>query len=73
MKPILSDLTGFESAATALVTLAISLLICIGVFLLIRSLILWYWKIDAIVENQNKQLKELQKASNLIEQFINNK
>jgi len=70
MKTILCYLGGI--GFQELIVFILALLICIGIFLLIRSIILWYWKIDAIVENQKKQLEELQRTSALIEQLIRN-
>jgi hypothetical protein len=52
---------GAQELIAVLVAIVISLLI----FLALRALILWYWKITAIVENQQKQtaiLLEIQKA-----------
>lgn len=40
-------------------SLFIFLGICLLIFLAIRSIVLWYWKINAIVENQEKQLDAL--------------
>ena len=34
-----------------------------GVFLLIRKLILWYYKIDVRIENQNEIIRELKKLN----------
>lgn len=40
--------------------------ICLGIFLLIRSIMLWYWKIDIIVTTQTQQNAYLQKLVQLI-------
>jgi hypothetical protein len=60
-----------SSVLPGILILAIGIFITIAIFLLIRSFILWYWKVNLIVENQDRQLKELQKLSTLIEQFKN--
>jgi len=52
---------GFNGGS--IIVLLIALAILILVFLLVRSILLWYWKIDTIVENQEKQI-ELLKALN---------
>ena len=43
----------------SLLPLLVWFAIAILVFLLIRSLALWYWKIDKLVENQEKQIQLL--------------
>lgn len=43
-----------------LVILIIAVLICIGIFLVLRAVVLWYWKIDRIVTNQEIQNRLLQ-------------
>jgi len=30
--------------------------ICVALFLVFRTLVLWYWKVDVIVNNQQKQI-----------------
>lgn len=44
-------------SSSLLVTTLIILAIAIGVFLIIRSLMLWYWKVDVIVHNQELQIQ----------------
>lgn len=39
--------------------LVIVLGICLAIFLVLRALMLWYWKIDKIVMNQEKQIEAL--------------
>lgn len=51
-----------EIVVILLVLLGISL----GVFLLIRSIILWYWKIDKIVSNQQQQIILLQQQKDIL-------
>jgi hypothetical protein len=45
----------------------------IGVFLLIRSIMLWYWRVDKIVENQHAQLAELKRLVDLMAAQSNQK
>jgi hypothetical protein len=47
---------GFQELMLFLLVIAI----CIGVFLALRALMLWYWKVDRIVDNQQSQIKLLQ-------------
>lgn len=43
---------------TALVVLGVFL----GIFLIIRSIMLWYWKVDIIVRNQEEQIRLLARS-----------
>jgi len=45
-----------EDMIPGLVTLGIGFAIMLGIFLAIRAIVLWYWKIDTIVDNQQKQI-----------------
>jgi hypothetical protein len=49
----------FENGLIYLIAIAIIM----GVFLLIRKLILWYYKIDVRIENQNEIIRELKKLN----------
>lgn len=52
--------TNFTSTLiTALIVLGVLMLI----FLAIRAILLWYWKIDTIVDNQQKQIDLLQEIA----------
>jgi len=55
--------------ANFLFSFALIALVSIGLFLLIRSIMLWYWKVDTIVENLQRQFAELQKISRGIEKL----
>ena len=46
---------GFQELVAVFLTLGI----CILIFLTLRALMLWYWKINSIVENQEEQIKLL--------------
>jgi len=47
---------GFQEIIILIITLAF----CFGIFIAIRAVMLWYWKINTIVENQQTQIKLLQ-------------
>ena len=49
--------------------LIILLLITLGLFFLLRSIMLWYWKIDTIVKNQEDQKKLMKEQKDLLEQI----
>lgn len=56
-KTILQASYGDSSgAATIIVTTLIFIGILLVVFFIIRALVLWYWKIDVIVKNQETQI-----------------
>jgi len=51
--------------AGPIIGILIGLALCVGLFLALRSLMLWYWKIDTIVKNQemtNEILKAISKS-----------
>jgi hypothetical protein len=48
-----------EQVIQPVITFVIIAIICLGVFLAIRVLMLWYWRINSILENQEKQLLAL--------------
>lgn len=48
----------------------IGLAIVILIFLLLREVVMWYWKINAIIENQEKQLNSQQETNNLLSEQI---
>lgn len=49
-----------------LVTFVIGLAILVGLFLLFRSILLWYWKVDTIVKNQEETNALLRDLTNKI-------
>lgn len=49
--------------------LIIFLLITLGLFFLLRSIMLWYWKIDTLVKNQEDQKKLMKEQKDLLEQI----
>jgi len=50
-----------------LILILVLLLLPIGFFLLLRALVLWYWKVDIVVDNQDKQCKLLERQIALLE------
>jgi hypothetical protein len=54
--------------APELLTLIIGIGLFLLVFLLIRSIMLWYWKIDKQLYNQEVQISLLEKQNELLEQ-----
>ncbi|MFD2599300.1 hypothetical protein ACFSQ3_10070 [Sphingobacterium corticis] len=42
----------------SVIGLLISLAFALAIFLLFRSIFLWYWKVDKILENQQKQIDQ---------------
>jgi hypothetical protein len=58
-----------EKVIENLTVFGIGLAISIGLFLLLRSLLLWYWCIDSILKNQERQSLILKKQNELLEQI----
>jgi len=44
--------------------------IAVGIFLILRSLVLWYWKVYEIIGNQEKQIFEQHQTNNLLKKQI---
>ena len=58
-----------DSNSSMLPTLFTALFVfgfCLVIFLIIRSLVLWYWKVYVIIENQEKQIAEQHQTNNLL-------
>ena len=55
------DISGF-------VGLIIGIIVCLVIFLALRQLVLWYWKVETIITNQSKQIKMLESIYNSIEE-----
>ncbi len=43
--------------------LLIGIAICVLIFLALRQIMLWYWKVDTIIENQEKLIKLLEEQA----------
>lgn len=48
------------------------LLVSMGIFLLIRSIILWYWRINDIVNNQLQQTQILRDQTSILSKLLSN-
>lgn len=69
MKILLQEAgNGFGSAMGALIAIGVSLLI----FFVLRSVMLWYWKVDKIVENQQKQIQQMNTVIEAMSAFYRN-
>lgn len=44
-------------------------LVVVGLFFLVRSIFLWYWKIDVLVQNQEDQKKLMRDQRDLLEKI----
>ena len=53
---------------SGLVGLIIGIIVCLVIFLALRQLVLWYWKVETIITNQSKQIKMLESIYNSIEE-----
>jgi hypothetical protein len=48
----------------------ILIFILVGVFLLIRSIVLWYWKVDEMIKIQNDQKILMKEQRDLLKQIF---
>lgn len=55
--PALENSNGF-------ITILITLIVCVLVFLLCREIVCWYWKINKIASNQEEIIRLLKKIAN---------
>lgn len=69
---ILTIKSSFEDHLENGLIYLIALAAVIGVFLIIRKLILWYYKIDVRIENQNEIIRQLKKLNRVNEESENN-
>ncbi len=68
---ILQAAAGSSLGDNLLVTSIIAIAFFILVFFLVRSILLWYWKVDVIVKNQETQTDLLQRQNTLIQEQTN--
>lgn len=61
---------GGDSLVGTLTLTVFIIAIAIGAFLILRSLVLWYWKVYEIIGNQEKQIHEQQQTNNLLKNQI---
>lgn len=59
----------YQSQTQTLISLLIFLVVMVGLFVLLRSLMLWYWKIDIIIENQKQQIGLTKEQNSLLKQL----
>lgn len=55
-----------------LITSAIVLAVIVGLFILFRALILWYYRINEKIENQHRLIKQNNKIISLLENINDN-
>ena len=61
------------SGASAVVILIICIIVFIIIFLAIRSLVLWYWKVYDIIENQTRTNALLEEQNQLLRAYLKSK
>ena len=59
----------YQNQTQTLISLLIFLVVLVGLFVLLRSLMLWYWKIDIIIENQKQQIGLTKEQNSLLKQL----
>jgi hypothetical protein len=53
------------------VALIVGLAIVVGLFLILREVVMWYWKINTIIQNQEKQHHTQKHTNDLLNEYIN--
>lgn len=61
-----------SGSGTAFLNLIVYLAIIVGIFLLCRELICWYWKINKTISNQEEIIRLLRKIANENNETDNN-
>lgn len=63
-----SQAASFDSGdlIRGVITFAVMILI----FLLLREVVMWYWKINTIIDNQAQQIRTQQETNNLLSEQI---
>lgn len=59
----------YQNQTQTLISLIIFLAVMVGLFVLLRSMMLWYWKIDVMIENQNQQIGLIKEQNSLLKQL----
>jgi len=71
---LLPTLTFAQSAAggdiPGIFSFIIAIAIAIGIFIALRAVMLWYWKVDIIIQNQEKLIKTQQETNELLERQL---
>lgn len=52
-----------EDLGRSLITFIVGFVIIIVLFLALRALMLWYWKVNILIENQEEQIRLLKKIA----------
>lgn len=60
----------YQNQTQTLISLIIFLVVMVGLFVLLRSMMLWYWKIDIIIENQKHQISLIKEQNSLLKQLF---
>jgi hypothetical protein len=68
---LLAPVLSFAQSDTGSIvgSLLIAFIVCavaLGIFLLIRSIMLWYWKVPELLQNQKQQIYEQQQTNYLL-------
>ncbi|HYF69319.1 MAG TPA: hypothetical protein VD884_14340 [Ohtaekwangia sp.] len=55
-----------ESFGYYITVLLLTVALCIALFLALRALVLWYWKVDRVIANQEAQISLLAEVRDLL-------
>ena len=65
-------LTQINTSTSGILMSFVSLFIFIALFLVFRSVVLWYWKVDQIVKNQKEQIEGMRLIVTKLEEIAEN-
>lgn len=67
LSPTLLFAQSYDTGGVTLIGIIMTLAITIGLFFLFRGIMLWYWKVDKIVQNQEETNRLLKSIARTLE------
>lgn len=67
---LMAQSSSYGGESSGIVELLIALGIFVLIFLALRQVVLWYWKIETLIANQHEQTRALQAIYNLLDEDI---
>ena len=69
MNPLL-QISNTSNLGFSLISIIVSLILCLGIFLILRAFMLWYWKVNKIVQNQQIQIEQQRELLHKLDQLV---
>jgi len=70
LAPALAYAQGQSIASGSIIGGVVTLVVLFLLFLALREVVMWYWKINTIIENQATQIRTQQETNNLLSEQI---